>query len=391
MTIETPRPGLEAARTRQAGPETVGWWRSKRCGVRPSTAAILSPLLLLMACESPNREPTQSVLGSSIKSDEDVVFFPTNAALVEGQWRIPVHGWIFEPEDDSSRRELVIKALGSGIDSLPASGSNALFEERMRFFLVDNERRKRLAVEAAGQSFLLSPSESNGHFRGEITTTGEAAHWVSYRAHGDDSRIFEGHARLLAPEGLSVISDIDDTIKVSEVLNKQRLAERTFLLPFEAVPGMASVYSAWQAQEAAAFHYVSASPWQLYTPLAEFVDGQDFPRGTIHLRDFRLKDSSGLEFIGPSRQYKVETITGLFESFPQRQFVLVGDSGEADPEVYAEIARNHRDQVRHIFIRRVDGAENSNDRFDSAFAGLTQDLWTIFEQPAEIEALGEGQ
>src|SRR5690606_35234726 len=125
-----------------------------------------------------------------------------------------------------------------------------------------------------------------------------------------------------------------------EVLDKNKLLTNTFGRPFQAVDGMAHFYKELEKKAGAFVHYVSGSPWQLGPPLAEFLDKGGFPHGTLHLREFRLKDSSVQKFFGDPLAYKRETITEIFKDFPERKFVLVGDSGERDPEVYGEIYRS---------------------------------------------------
>ena len=67
---------------------------------------------------------------------------------------------------------------------------------------------------------------------------------------GDDGLTFSGTARLVEPEGLSVISDIDDTIKITEVRDSRRMLERSLLEDFAPVPGMAALYQDWTEQGA---------------------------------------------------------------------------------------------------------------------------------------------
>jgi len=102
-----------------------------------------------------------------------------------------------------------------------------------------------------------------------------------------DSRRFESKIHLIAQQGTSIISDIDDTIKISEIRNKSTLLANTFKRPFQTVPGMAQFYRTLAQQEQTTFHYISASPWQLYQPLANFLKDNEFPSGSFHLRLFR--------------------------------------------------------------------------------------------------------
>ena len=94
-----------------------------------------------------------------------------------------------------------------------------------------------------------------------------------------DTRRFTGRVQLVEPQGRSVISDIDDTIKITGVGDPQAMLANTFLRPLRPVPGMATLYRQW-ADRGAVFHYVSASPWQLYAPLADFLAAEQFPAGT---------------------------------------------------------------------------------------------------------------
>jgi phosphatidate phosphatase APP1 len=237
----------------------------------------------------------------------------------------------------------------------------------------------------------LGPTEANGHLRAELrlqpwtATQATTSFWLDYAAvlPPDDDRTFQGESLLVAPEGLSVISDIDDTIKITEVTDQEALLANTFLKPFEAVPGMADAYQRLAAAQAA-FHYVSSSPWQLYPLLSDFMQSSAFPRGSFHLRNFRLKDETLLNVFKSSHETKPPVIEGLLRTYPKREFILIGDSGEADPEIYGDIARRHPGRIRHIYIRRVPSEPSQSERYRTAFAGLPESLWTLFEDAAAI-------
>jgi phosphatidate phosphatase APP1 len=109
-----------------------------------------------------------------------------------------------------------------------------------------------------------------------------------------------------------------------------------------------------------------------------------FPRGSFHLRKFRLKDDSLFNLFKSSRVTKPPVIEGLLAAYPKRAFILIGDSGEEDPEIYGEIARNHPGRIRHIYIRRATSEILDAERYQTAFAGLPISLWTIFIDPAVI-------
>lgn len=77
--------------------------------------------------------------------------------------------------------------------------------------------------------------------------------------------------------------------------------------------------------------------------------------------------------------------------FPHRRMVCIGDSTQKDPEAYGDVARKFPGWIRAIYIRRVSGiaemdekAKNSNERFQKAFEGLDHNLWHVFDDPSEL-------
>ncbi len=335
---------------------------------------------------------------SQVKTDETVVFFRTSGWFdsAAGEWVLPIHGWIYEPEEDSTLRRTLVQGIAqaAGIDA--ESADSPRFERRLRLFLVDNERGKRLSVRIAGGTHALEPSAANGHFRGEVRLSEdrlaalgiEPGEWLEYALvlEKEDERSFGGAVQLVGPEGISVISDIDDTIKISHVTDKRALVRCTFLEEFQAVPGMANLYARW-ADAGAVFHYVSASPWQLYPELETFRSREAFPPGSYHMKSVRLKDSTVADLLASPLEYKPPILRDLLERYPGRRFILVGDSGEKDPEVYGALAREFPEQVRWILIRRVDSQDAASLRYQQAFADIPPEKWRLFDDPAELAAL----
>jgi phosphatidate phosphatase APP1 len=93
------------------------------------------------------------------------------------------------------------------------------------------------------------------------------------------------------------------------------------------------------------FFYVSKSPWNLYAPLMEYLEVQGLPLGPLALRDFGLRRE---------KEHKRKTIEDILATYPKLKFILSGDSGEHDPEIYADIVRRHPERIRVIYIRSVD-------------------------------------
>lgn len=81
---------------------------------------------------------------------------------------------------------------------------------------------------------------------------------------------------------------------------------------------------------------------------------------------------------------KPRAIEPLLHAYPARKFVLIGDSGEQDPEVYAKMARQYPQQIVRIYIRNVTDEPADSTRYQKCFEGLPPKLWRIFEDPRSL-------
>ncbi|HMM28390.1 MAG TPA: DUF2183 domain-containing protein [Aggregatilineaceae bacterium] len=154
-----------------------------------------------------------------------------------------------------------------------------------------------------------------------------------------------------------VISDLDDTVLRTDVLDFVKMARNTFLnnahtrLPFA---GVAEFYRALQRGTAGSFNpifYISNSPWNLYDLLVDFFEVREIPLGPMFLTDLGL---TGEHFFRREPvEHKLEHIVGLLETYPGLPFILIGDSSETDPEIYHQAAVEHPGRIRAIYIRDV--------------------------------------
>jgi len=155
-----------------------------------------------------------------------------------------------------------------------------------------------------------------------------------------------------------VISDIDDTIVPTGATRLWTMLKVTFLnnalsrLPF---PGIAAFYESLRVgkdmQRQNPFFYVSSSPWNLYDFLSEFLILHKIPNGPLMLRDIGL---SREQFIaGSHKLHKLAQIEHIFEVCHDLQFILIGDSGQEDPEIYLQVIKDYPGRVKRIYIRNV--------------------------------------
>lgn len=322
-------------------------------------------------------------------ADEVVTIYPTYGYQDATGWVIPVRLWIHERRSvaDTVTREIV-----ASIDDVSTEEIRN-FQSRATDFLADSESREDITlafdrdpmkeqlhvIDSKGRTqksdlngliegtFTLSLKRADSLLKAQESPNGWLSLTVISKGHSGTGRV-----RLIAPEGISVISDIDDTIKVTEIpAGPEIIMRNTFLRNYKAAPEMMEKYREWSG---ASFHYVSGGPWQMYGPLSEFlIDSKDgFPEGSFHMKTVRtnlLSKSSWkdlTDLITNSEQtfdHKVAQISLIMKRFPRRQFILVGDSGEKDPEVYRAIRAKFPEQVQEIWIRDiVNDREQNADR-----------------------------
>lgn len=158
--------------------------------------------------------------------------------------------------------------------------------------------------------------------------------------------------KVIENTGVSLISDLDDTVKRSNIsLGAREIFRNTFVrdLADMTVDGVKEWYNS-MADLGVSIHYCSNSPWQLFPVIASFFHLAGLPPGSIHLKQY----SGMLQGIfEPVAERKKGTLERILRDFPKRKFLLVGDSGEADLEVYTELAVANPGRILAVFIRDV--------------------------------------
>ncbi|KAG2003732.1 hypothetical protein CC2G_004314 [Coprinopsis cinerea AmutBmut pab1-1] len=207
-----------------------------------------------------------------------------------------------------------------------------------------------------------------------------------------DSRTVKSSVFASPDSGFGVISDIDDTIKISNVLDKLALVKSTFLEEPKPIPGMPELYSSLATSlNNPTFAYLTASPYQLYPFLNDFIDTSfSGAKGPLFTQNLTIVDiPEVIDFITSSNtfEYKTGVVDRLQEMYPNKKWLLIGDSTQKDPEVYAAaFAKHGPGAIACIWIREVEGADNSAERFGQIFRDIPQEKVKIFKD-SEIASL----
>lgn len=182
-----------------------------------------------------------------------------------------------------------------------------------------------------------------------------------------ERRRFRGEVLVPSPDSeFAVVSDLDDT--VIETHSTELFEQLAIVFGHSArgrvvFPGIPAFYRALSRgpddQGGNPIFYVSRSSWNLNDLFEEFMDVNDIPKGPLFLRDFRItEDRSAV--LGRDDS-KFASIDLLMRTYPELPFVLIGDSGMHDPELYGEIARKHPGRVRAVYIHDVSPPERDRE------------------------------
>lgn len=252
-----------------------------------------------------------------------------------------------------------VTLAGRVLKSAPTGGSSTA-SRNLRWLTSSNWEGASVEVRFAGRS-VTTTSGHDGNFEVNVSP-GEGLRFppglANAEAHVEGAEIGRATVDIIAPDApFFVVSDFDDTLAVTNVATGGAIRESLFkdASTQGVVDGMAGFYGCLKADKPArpVFALVSGSPVQYVARITQFLLRHDFPTFGLYLRDFGPKTLSG---------YKQPAIRKLLTSLSQ-PVVLVGDSGEKDPEVYAQIRAEFPDRVKAIYIRDA-GGPTDPARFD---------------------------
>jgi phosphatidate phosphatase APP1 len=254
----------------------------------------------------------------------------------------------------------------------PAEDNDSVWENMTNMFLrfeSDEVPGARVAVRVGGQEFFLT-ADDEGFYQA----------WLELNRPLPDDRLWhELDIELLEPlrpgaapvrvsgkalvppatARFGVISDIDDTVIQTHATDLLRMARSVFLsnartrLPFKGVAAFyAALHGGVQGQERNPLFYVSSGPWNLYDLLTEFFTLHAIPQEPVlFLRDWGVSPAELLPL--GHRDHKLAAIRQVMELYPELPFILIGDSGQEDPEIYHEAVTLFKERIMAVYIRNV--------------------------------------
>jgi phosphatidate phosphatase APP1 len=264
-----------------------------------------------------------------------------------------------------------IRVMGRVLANQPSGGP--LDDDRWWKNLINTWRRWEsdevpfagLTLRFEGREMAVTADEE-GYYSGEFPlapSAGDALKWVEVHAtagSGGD-RVEAVHEVMVTPPeaAFGIISDLDDTVIHTGITSLLLAAKLTFLenaRTRKPLEGVAGLYQALQCGHAHKplnpLFYLSSSPWNLHDLLIDFLRLNDIPPGPVLLRDIGIDRTKFIKEKGHG--HKRAKALDLLDAFPRLPFVLIGDSGQQDPAIYAEVARVRPGRILAIYIRDID-------------------------------------
>lgn len=209
-------------------------------------------------------------------------------------------------------------------------------------------------------------SDEEGYYHAEFPLAGGADGALQWLTASASCTTREGEIRatheIMVPSKAAtfgIISDLDDTVIHTGITSILLAAKLTFLENAKTrkpLEGVAKLYQVLQCghgdRPVNPIFYISSSPWNLYQLLVDFLHLNDVPPGPLLLRDVGLDHTKFVKEKGHG--HKQEKALKLLDAYPHLPFVLIGDSGQEDPAIYAEVARLRPGRILAAYIRDID-------------------------------------
>ncbi|KAM0717790.1 hypothetical protein Q7P37_006122 [Cladosporium fusiforme] len=369
--------------------------------------------------------PTGDKVQSSLGIDDDqvaalptqVLNLPPYANWTDEGWNVRFHGNVYKQPNTSTEKlnELAnVFLVGEDIEDLPEDQQDNARNMTASIFVLqqDNVNVSTIHLEPApsqgasgqpggGGAETAKGGRQDVQMPYNTTFLGDYDEFVPIKLNGltpgnETSKIqrlnaqvegaSEGNATvyLIPPKGISVVSDIDDTLRVTKIYDPKEGLLNSFARDFTPWEDMPGIYANWSRNlPDVHFAYLSTTPEQVSRAYMDFIYG-NFPGGSFDTRPLNFSD------VKATLSIRAHLLTQLFETFPQRKFVLVGDSSNPDiMKDYPQMAIDFPEQVQCILLRNVTATDDS-DHFPydtSKFEDLKQNQYMFFKHSDDLMGL----
>ncbi|KAI0830913.1 hypothetical protein F5Y06DRAFT_281832 [Hypoxylon sp. FL0890] len=368
----------------------------------------------------PSGQAVESSLGINdtalAATPTQVLNIPAYANWTEQGWNVRIHGNVYKQPNISRERldELAnVFLIGTDIDDLSEPEQRQARNLTASIFVVQQpdvnvtinfENDVEIRPDASGgvvnaeggaQSVNLPyPTTNEGDFDAFVilqnTTGPNGGHLMAGNAtsfiqalnmYANGTETGNATAYLVPQTGFTIISDIDDILRVTKIYDPKEGLLNSFARAFTPWMNMPEIYANWSATiPNFHFHYLTTTPEQVTRNYMEFIY-KTYPLGSFDTRPLNFSDVSATLSI------RKALLDKIFQTFPQRKFVLVADTSNSDVmKDYPQLVRDYPGQVQCIFLRNTT-ATDSSDLFPydtSGFKGIDQRQYMFFVTPNDL-------
>jgi hypothetical protein len=347
----------------------------------------------------------------------EVLNVPPYANWTDQGWNVRFHGNVYKfPDISQSKIDDLANdfLIGTSVDKLDAAGQAQARNLTRSIYIVqqgdqnvsmslepapmqggDGEPGGGNAIQAPGgtQSVVLPyettaegdfdvflPIKQNGLLPGNGTNNVQRLNVYTNGTLSGNATAF-----LVPTEGITFVSDIDDILRVTKIYDPKEGLLNSFARPFVQWENMPEIYANWSRTlpKNTHFHYLTTTPEQATRNYMDFIY-KTYPGGSFDTRPLNFSDAKATLSI---RMY---LLTKVFETFPQRKFVLVADTSNSDVmKDYPQLAHTYPNQVQCIFLRNT-SATDSTMWFPyntEGFKGLNTKSYMFFREPNDLAGL----
>ncbi len=250
-------------------------------------------------------------------------------------------------------------------DLLPHHGRRKNFKQMVRRFRARPLKRISIDIRINGVTKKVR-TDSRGFFTCEIQHTFTESGWYPYELYWkrNDKR-FQSEFYLSDEHETGVISDIDDTLLIS---HSTRLMKKMILMLFrnahtrKPIPFLVHFYHHLKelndADNPKDYFYVSNSEWNLYDFLVDFFEINELPKGVFFLQNLKKGLRDFVKKGKLNHNHKLSSIEFLLKFYPTKSYILVGDNGQKDMDIYHQIVSRYPGRIRGVMIRKLSYIKN---------------------------------
>ncbi|KAI1441032.1 hypothetical protein F5Y02DRAFT_400868 [Annulohypoxylon stygium] len=349
----------------------------------------------------------------------EVLNLPAYANWTEQGWNVRIHGNVYKQPNisESKLNDLAnIFLIGTDIEDLPLPQQTQARNMTAEIFVVqqrdvnvtmnfENDVNVRPnacggVINAQGGAQTLDlpyPTTDEGDFDAFVllqnTTGPNGGHLMAGNAtssiqalnmYTNGTNMGNATAYLVPPEGFTIISDIDDILRVTKIYDPKEGLLNSFARAFTPWMDMPEIYANWSATiPNFHFHYLTTTPEQVTRNYMDFIF-KTYPLGSFDTRPLNFSDVSATLSI------RKALLDKIFQTFPQRKFVLIADTSNSDVmKDYPQMVKDYPGQVQCIFLRNTT-ATDSSDLFPydtKGFKDIDQKQYMFFVTPDDLKGV----